>query len=92
MRNAIKRVELAVNAKDGKAARLAFDAAEPVIAKAVAKGVVRKLTASRKVHRMAKMVKAAGAPPPQKKADRPVAKPKATKKPAAKKPVASKAK
>jgi len=78
MRNAIKLVDVAVEGKDGKAARIAFDKAQPVIAKAVASGVMKKLTASRKISRMVKMIKAAGAPPPQKstkpKAKQPTAK------------------
>ena len=65
MRNAVKRVEMALTKKDVAAAADAFARAEPIIAKAAAKGALHKATASRKLSRLVKKLKAAGAPPPK---------------------------
>jgi small subunit ribosomal protein S20 len=58
MRTYVRKVEEAIAAKDGKAAAEALRAAEPKIARAGQKGIVHKNTASRKISRLAKRVKA----------------------------------
>ncbi len=86
MRNAVKRLEAALGKKDLVAARSAFTAAEPVIAKAVATGVIPKATAARKLRRLNGRLKSAGAPAPGKKtAGKTPATPRPGKKAAAKK-------
>lgn len=58
IRTFIKGVEVAVEAGDKKAAAAAFKIAEPEIMRGVTKGVLKKTTASRKVSRLSKRVKA----------------------------------
>jgi len=58
IRTFIKGVEVAVEAGDKKAAAAAFKVAEPEIMRGVTKGVMKKTTASRKVSRLSKSVKA----------------------------------
>ncbi|MCB1884857.1 MAG: 30S ribosomal protein S20 [Geminicoccaceae bacterium] len=54
----IRRVEEAVEAGDRDRAREAFSAAEPEIRKGVAKGVLHLNTASRRISRLSRQVKA----------------------------------
>ena len=58
MRSVVRKVEEALASGDKKAAEAAFKAAEPAIMKGVSKGVIHRNTASRKVSRLAKRVKA----------------------------------
>lgn len=58
MRTFVKRVELALESKDGAAAAEALKAAEPKLARAAQKGIVHKNAASRKISRLTKRVKA----------------------------------
>lgn len=58
MRTYVRKVEEAIAAKDGKAAAEALRAAEPKIARAGQKGIVHKNTASRKISRLTKRIKA----------------------------------
>jgi small subunit ribosomal protein S20 len=58
VRSAVRKVEEALAAGDKKAAQAAFKAAEPALMKGVSKGVIHRNTASRKVSRLAKRVKA----------------------------------
>lgn len=58
VRNTWRGVEEAIVKGDGKAAEAALKAAESATMRAVTKGVVHKNTASRKVSRLAKRVKA----------------------------------
>ena len=60
IRTFVKKVELALGAGDKDAARAALLAAQPEIARGVAKGVVHKNTASRKISRLSKRVAALG--------------------------------
>jgi len=53
----IKKVETAVAKGDAEAAVVAFRQAEPQIARGVTKGVLHKNTASRRISRLAQMVK-----------------------------------
>lgn len=57
MRTFIRKVEEAVAGGDQQAAGEALKAAQPVIMKAVSKGILKKNTASRKVSRLAASVK-----------------------------------
>ncbi|GAB5387910.1 MAG: 30S ribosomal protein S20 [Alphaproteobacteria bacterium] len=52
IRTFIKQVEVAIEAGDATAAREAFKAAEPEMARGVSKGVFHKNTISRKLSRM----------------------------------------
>jgi len=52
----IKKVESAVSEGDAEAARLAFQAAEPEIRRGVAKGVLKRNTASRRISRLARSI------------------------------------
>lgn len=52
----IKKVERAVSEGDAEAARLAFSAAEPEIRRGVAKGVLKRNTASRRISRLARSI------------------------------------
>lgn len=61
IRTAVKKVETAIAAKDAVAAEAALKLAEPALARGAGKGVVRKKTASRKISRLVKNVKALGA-------------------------------
>jgi len=58
VRSAVRKVEEALAAGDKKAAQAAFKAAGPALMKGVSKGVIHRNTASRKVSRLAKRVKA----------------------------------
>jgi len=58
MRTFVKRVEAALESKDGKAAAEALKAAEPKLARAAQKGIVHKNAAERKISRLTKRVKA----------------------------------
>ena len=60
IRTFVKKVELALGAGDKDAARTALLAAQPEIARGVAKGVVHKNTAARKISRLSKRVAALG--------------------------------
>jgi small subunit ribosomal protein S20 len=61
IRTFVRKVEEALASGDKAAATAAFQAAQPEIMRAAAKGVVHKNTASRKVARLAARVKAVGA-------------------------------
>ncbi len=58
MRTYVRRVEAALEAKDGQGAAEALKAAEPLLARAAQKGIVHKNAASRKISRLTKRVKA----------------------------------
>ena len=57
IRTLVKKVEAAVASGDKDAAAAALKAAQPEMARGVAKGVLHKNTASRKVSRLAQRVK-----------------------------------
>ena len=61
MRTFVRKIEEALAAGDKSAATEAFKTAEPELMKAAQKGIIHKNTASRKVSRLAKAVKALGA-------------------------------
>ncbi|MGL6042981.1 MAG: 30S ribosomal protein S20 [Sandaracinobacteroides sp.] len=58
IRTQVKKVELAIAAGDKPGAQAALVAAQPELMKGVAKGVVHKNTASRKISRLSKRVAA----------------------------------
>ena len=58
MRTYVRKVEDAIAAKDAAAAAAALRGTEPLIARAAQKGILHKNTASRKISRLAKRVKA----------------------------------
>lgn len=58
IRSFVKRVETAVEAGDKKAAAEALKAAQPELARGVARGVMHKNTVSRKMSRLSKRVAA----------------------------------
>jgi len=58
MRTFVRKVETALDAKDAAGAQAAMKAAEPLIARAAQKGIVHKNTASRKISRLTKRMKA----------------------------------
>ena len=58
IRTFIKKVESALDSGDKAAAAAALSAAQPELQRGVAKGVLHKNTASRKIARLAKRVKA----------------------------------
>jgi small subunit ribosomal protein S20 len=60
IRTFLKRVELALGAGDKGAATTALAAAQPELARGVARGVMHKNTASRKFSRLTKAVTALG--------------------------------
>ncbi len=60
VRTNLRRVEDAITAGDKKAASEALKLAEPAMMRAVSKGVFHKNTASRKISRLNKRVKALG--------------------------------
>ena len=60
IRTFVKKVELALTAGDTEAARVALAAAQPEMARGVAKGVLHKNTAARKFSRLTKRVAALG--------------------------------
>ncbi|MGO4870916.1 MAG: 30S ribosomal protein S20 [Roseiarcus sp.] len=58
MRTYVRKVEEAIASKDAAAAAEALRGAEPLVARAAQKGILHKNTASRKISRLAKRVKA----------------------------------
>ena len=58
VRSYLKRVELALDAGDADAAKTALREAQPELARGVARGVMHKNTASRKMSRLSKRVAA----------------------------------
>jgi small subunit ribosomal protein S20 len=58
IRTFVKKVELAVEAGNAEEAKVALKEAQPELMRGVTKGVLHKKTASRKVSRLAKRVKA----------------------------------
>lgn len=82
IKTAIKKVLAAVDANDSAAALEALKVAQVEISRGATKGVMHKKTASRKISRLAKAVKAVA---PAKKAPAKKAAPKAEAKPAAEK-------
>jgi len=58
MRTSLRKVEEAIASKDPNAAALALHEAEPQVARAAQKGILHKNTASRKISRLTKRVKA----------------------------------
>ncbi len=58
MRTYVRKVEEAIAAKDASAAADALRGAAPLVARAAQKGILHKNTASRKISRLAKRVKA----------------------------------
>lgn len=60
IRTLIKKVELALTAGDKEAASVALLAAQPEMARGVAKGVLHKNTASRKYSRLTRAIAALG--------------------------------
>jgi small subunit ribosomal protein S20 len=60
IRTYVKKVELAVEAGNVDEAKVALKKAQPELMRGVTKGVLHKKTASRKVSRLAKRVKALG--------------------------------
>ena len=61
MRGAVRQVEEAIASGDQAAAAAAFKQAEPVLVRTGQKGVIHSNTASRKVSRLAKRIKAMAA-------------------------------
>ncbi|WP_417316623.1 30S ribosomal protein S20 [Emcibacter sp.] len=61
IRTFVKKVELALDAGNADEARSAFLKAQPELMRGVTKGVMHKKTASRKVSRLAKRLKAISA-------------------------------
>ena len=62
VRTFVRQVEEAIASGDADRAKTAFIAAQPELARAAKKGVLHANTASRKVSRLAKRVKALSAP------------------------------
>jgi len=58
MRTYVRRVEAALDAKDGAAATEALKTAEPLLARAAQRCIVHKNSASRKISRLTKRIKA----------------------------------
>ncbi|QZD86650.1 30S ribosomal protein S20 [Qipengyuania psychrotolerans] len=58
IRNFVKRVELAIEGGDKDAAKTALQAAQPELARGVARGVMHKNTVARKMSRLSKRVAA----------------------------------
>lgn len=58
IRTFIKKIELALTAGDAKAAQEAFKVAQPEIQRGVAKGIMPKNTAARKISRLNARIKA----------------------------------
>ena len=58
IRNFVKKVEVALEAGDKDAARTALQAAQPEMARGVARGVLHKNTVARKMSRLSKRVAA----------------------------------
>ena len=61
MRSYLRTVEEAISSGDAGAAKTALNAAEPVVMRASQKGILHKNTASRKISRLTKRVKALSA-------------------------------
>ncbi|PCI33169.1 MAG: 30S ribosomal protein S20 [Alphaproteobacteria bacterium] len=61
IRTFVKNVEIALESGNAEEARVALKAAQPEMMRGVTKGVMHKKTASRKVSRLAKRVKALAA-------------------------------
>ena len=61
IRTFVKKVELAISAGDGDAAREALRVAQPEIQRGVTRGVLHRNTASRKISRLSARVKAVAA-------------------------------
>lgn len=59
MRTYVKKVELALAAGDAAGAEAAFKACQPELQKGIAKGLIHKNTAARKISRLSARVKAA---------------------------------
>lgn len=59
IRTFIKKIELALTSGDAKAAEEAFKNAQPEIQRGVAKGIMPKNTAARKISRLSARIKAA---------------------------------
>lgn len=59
IRTFIKKIELALTAGDANAAQEALKNAQPEIQRGVAKGIMPKNTAARKISRLSKRIKAA---------------------------------
>ncbi len=57
MRTFLKKVEEALTAGDGSAAKTALASAEPIVMRAAQKGIVHKNTAARRISRLTKRVK-----------------------------------
>ena len=60
VRTFIKKIEVAISEGKGADAKEALKNAQPEIQRAVSKGIIHKNTASRKISRLAKAVKAVG--------------------------------
>ncbi|MEO1968745.1 MAG: 30S ribosomal protein S20 [Sphingomonadaceae bacterium] len=58
IRNFVKKIETAIAAGDKDAAKQALSAAQPELARGVARGVLHKNTAARKMSRLTKRVSA----------------------------------
>lgn len=58
MRTFIKKIELAISAGDSAAASDALKTAQPEIQRGVAKGIIHKNTAARKISRLSSRIKA----------------------------------
>ena len=58
MRTYLRKVEEALASGDASAASAAFDAAAPLVMRAAQKGIIHKNTASRRVSRLSKRVRA----------------------------------
>jgi small subunit ribosomal protein S20 len=65
LKTMVRNVELALASGDQAAATAAMQAAEPALMRSAQQGVVHKRTASRKVSRLSKRVKALAATPAQ---------------------------
>ena len=61
MRSFLRTVEEAIASGDAGAAKTALNAAEPIVMRASQKGILHKNTASRKISRLTKRVKALSA-------------------------------
>lgn len=59
IRTFVKKIELALTAGDANAAQEALKEAQPEIQRGVAKGIMPKNTAARKISRLSKRIKAA---------------------------------
>ena len=62
IRTFVKKIEMAIAAGDAKAAGEALKKAQPEIYRGVAKGVLHKNTAARKLSRLSNRIKAIGKP------------------------------